>query len=244
MFSTLLGEFFYYMPDENKPVSKNREKKQAVVAEMAETLGKAKGLVFTNYQGLTHKQIEGLKKAIKPFDADFTITKNTLLKIALEQKNIKIEDEKGFEGPTGTLFIFGDVIEPLKKLAKTIKDLSLPTIKFAIIDGKMTSAEDVMKISALPAREVLLSQVVMGLKSPIFGLHRALNWNLQKLVMTLNAVVMAKPAVAAAAPVAEPVVEPVAEVPVGAATEPVEPQTQEETNPPAGGEEVSEGGES
>ena len=176
------------MSDENKPVSKNREKKQAVVAEMAETLGKAKGLVFTNYQGLTHKQIEVLKKAIKPFDADFAITKNTLLKIALEQKNLKIEDEKGFEGPTGTLFLFGDIIEPLRKLAKTIKDFSLPTIKFAIIDGKVTSAEDVIKISALPTREVLLSQVAIGLKSPIFGLHRALNWNLQKLVMTLKAI--------------------------------------------------------
>lgn len=174
------------MADEDKKVSKNREKKQQLVARLSESLGKAKGLVFTNYQGLTHKQLEELKKAIKPLDADFSITKNTLLKIALEQKDLKIQDEKSFEGPTGTLFLFGDVIEPLKKLAKTIKDFNLPTIKFAILDGKITSADDVLKLSTLPSREVLLSQLASGLKSPIFGLHRALNWNLQKLVMTLK----------------------------------------------------------
>lgn len=220
------------MSDDIKPVSKNREKKQVVVAEMVETLGKAKGLVFTNYQGLTHKQLEGLKKAIKPLDADFAITKNTLLKIALEQKNLKIEDEKNFEGPTGTLFLFGDIIEPLKKLAKTIKEFSLPTIKFAILDGKVTSADDIIKISALPSREVLLSQVVMGLKSPIFGLHRALNWNLQKLVMTLNAVAQAKPAVATQASAqAEPIVEPSAGV-----SEPTTDQPTTELSKSEGGE--------
>ncbi len=176
------------MSDDIKPVSQNRAKKEAVVAEFSAQLDKAKGVVFTNYQGLTHKQLEELKKAIKPLDADFAITKNTLLKIALEQKNLKIEDEKGFEGPTGTLFLFGDIIEPLKKLAKTIKDLSLPKIKFAILDGKITSAEDVIKLSALPSREILLAKLVGGLKAPIFALHRALNWNLQKLVMTLDAV--------------------------------------------------------
>lgn len=176
------------MADEDKKVSQNRVKKQAVVAKLAESLGKAKGLVFTNYQGLTHRQLEELKKAIKPLDADYEITKNTLLKIALESKNLEAGDDKALEGPTGTLFLYGDVIEPLKKLAKSIKDFNLPTIKFAIIDGKVMMADDVIRLSALPSREVLLTQIAVALKSPISGLHRALNWNLTKLVLTLKEV--------------------------------------------------------
>lgn len=225
-----------------KPVNKNRAKKEAVVADLSEQLEKAKGVVFTNYQGLTHKQLEELKKAIKPLDADFAITKNTLLKLALESSDYSLQTtavDSGqstvdqFEGPTGTLFLFGDVVEPLKRLAKTIKDFSLPTIKFAILDGKVTSAEDVIKISALPSREVLLTQVAISLKSPISGLHRALNWNLQKFVMTLNAIAMAKPAVAVAAPTvptAEPASEPVAQTPTEAPVEetPAEPEAQTE----------------
>lgn len=185
------------MSDDTKPVSKNRQRKEAVVAELSESLGKAKGLVFTNYQGLTHKQLEELKKAIKPLDADYEITKNTLLKLALKSSGYSLQTTAvdgsqsavdKFEGPTGTLFLYSDIIEPLKKLAKTIKDFNLPTIKFAILDGKVTNAEDVIKLSSLPSREVLLAQLARGLKSPVFNLHRALNWNLQKLVMTLDAV--------------------------------------------------------
>ncbi|MEX2013043.1 MAG: 50S ribosomal protein L10 [Candidatus Levyibacteriota bacterium] len=176
------------MSDQDKPASQNRVKKQAAVAELAESLGNAKGLIFTNYQGLTHKQLEGLKKAIKPLDAEYAITKNTLLKIALANKNLKTPDDAALEGPTGTLFLNADIIEPLKKLAKMIKDLNLPTIKFGILDGKVVTGEEIIKLSALPPREILLAMLASGLKSPIIGLHRALNWNLQKLMLTLTAI--------------------------------------------------------
>jgi large subunit ribosomal protein L10 len=204
----------------DKPVSKNREKKQVVVEELALRVGKAKGLVFTNYQGLTHKQIETLKKAIKPFEADFSITKNTLLKLALKKENLKTPDDKSLDGPTGTLFLYADIIEPLKRLAKSIKDFSLPTIKFGILDGQALTAEQVLRLSSLPSREVLLAQLVGQMKSPISSLHRALNWNLQKFVLTLNAIASSKPSTASAEPITvvaeepkeEPQVEKVEEV--------------------------------
>ncbi|HSX40884.1 MAG TPA: hypothetical protein VLF68_04725, partial [Candidatus Saccharimonadales bacterium] len=56
------------------------------------------------------------------------------------------------------------------------------------MDGQLISGEQVLKLATLPSREVLLAQFVGGLKSPIYGLHRALNWNLQKFVMTLKAI--------------------------------------------------------
>lgn len=232
------------MADENtKKVSKNREKKEVTVSELAERVGKAKGLVFTNYQGLTHKQIETLKKAIRPFDAEFSITKNTLLKIALENEKLKAE-EGSLEGPTGTLFLFGDIIEPLKKLAKSIKDFTLPTIKFGILDGQALTAAEVLRLSSLPSREVLLAQLVGGMKSPIYGLHRALNWNLQKLVLTLNAIANSKPAIAVAPqPVAEPVAQVQEEKTEAIAEEPREEAPAEATTENPTEDQKSEGGE-
>ena len=61
-------------------ISKNREKKMSIVTNLSEKFEKAKAVVFTNYQGLTHKQIEGLKKAIKPLEAEYFFAKNSLLK--------------------------------------------------------------------------------------------------------------------------------------------------------------------
>ena len=169
-------------------ISKNREKKMAVVASLSEKFGKAKAVVFTNYQGLTHKQIEGLKKAIKPLEAEYIVAKNSLLQRSAKETNLKFEGEHLLEGQTGTLFLYNDVLSPLKALAKVIKELNLPSVKFGIMEGNFMAGEQILKLSTLPTREVLLSQLVFSLKSPITNLHRALSWNLNRLVLTLKSI--------------------------------------------------------
>ena len=165
--------------------SKSRQKKETIVGELSEKLERAKALIFTNYQGLTHKQIEKLKKSAKALNADYVVVKNTLLGKAIENSKLKVQNSS-LEGPTAAMFVYGDVIEPLKNLGKTIKQLGLPTIKFGILDKKLVEADQLLRLAALPSREVLLAQFVNGLKAPIFGLHRALSWNLTKLVLILN----------------------------------------------------------
>lgn len=173
----------------DKKISKNREKKEQLVTEIAERIGKSKAMVFTNYQGMTHKELEELKRALGDANAELVVTKNTLLKLSLEKKNIKADGQEDIlSKPTAAIFAYEDVLAPLKHLAKTLKKLGLPTIKFGIIDDQALTSDQVLKLASLPSREILLSQVVGGLKTPIFGLHRALRWNLQKLVLTLSAI--------------------------------------------------------
>lgn len=169
-----------------------RERKEQIVAELSEKTDKAKAFVFTNYQGLSHQQIEDLKKGVKNVGAEYVITKNSLILRALANKGISDEDKSHFENPTATLFIYEDVVDPLKELAKSIKTMELPSIKFGIIDGKPVSGQDVITISKLPPLPVLQAQVLGQMMAPIQGLHRALNWNIQSLVMTLNQIAQQK----------------------------------------------------
>jgi large subunit ribosomal protein L10 len=168
--------------------SLNRQKKEVIVGEVSEKVQKSKGMVFTNYQGLTHKQIETFKKTIKTMEADYVVAKNTLLLRSLSEHKLSDSDKEHFTQPTGTLFMFNDPVTPLKELTKLIKELKLPTIKFGIIEGNIISATDVEKLSTLPPINVLRAQLLGQMQGPISGLHRALRWNLQSLVMTLNAV--------------------------------------------------------
>lgn len=186
-------------------MSKNREKKERIVAELGEKAKRATSLIFANYQGLTHPQLEQLKKALKAVNAELVVTKNTLLKRALESANRKLvlsavegSQIANLEGPTATLFAYNDIIAPLKELAKTIKKLKLPAspsggqggpaIKFGILDGRMLAEHDVIRLSTLPTRDVLLAQLVGQMQSPLYGLRQALVWNMQKLLMTLKAI--------------------------------------------------------
>lgn len=193
---------------DNNKVSSNRQKKIETVGQFEEKIKRSKALVLADYRGLTHQQLEGLKKALKQSESELVVTKNALLKRALEKVEKvgqvgKVAQEStsstsstlstfDLTGPTATIFAYNDVIAPLKELAKTIKLLKLPIIKLAMLDGKMLDAEAVLRLAALPGREVLIAQLVGGMKSPIYGLHRALTWNLQKLVMTLKAIELKK----------------------------------------------------
>src|SRR5258707_15660967 len=100
-------------------MSANRQKKGVVIAELSEKVSKANSLVFTNYKGLTHLQIEGFKKNLKKLDAEYAITKNRLLKRALNENNYSV-DENQLDQPTATLFLYGEPVAPLKALAKMI----------------------------------------------------------------------------------------------------------------------------
>jgi len=172
------------MSTDEKKKSQNRQNKEGLVAEISKKVEKANAMVFTNYQGMTHKQLEELKKGLKAANAELVVTKNTLLKIAVGDKAKDLQ----LDQPTATLFAYNDPIAPLKELAKSIKALKLPSIKLAIFEGKVITEQDVLKLSTLPSKDVLLAQLVGNLKGPLFGLHRALNWNMQKLVMTLKSV--------------------------------------------------------
>jgi large subunit ribosomal protein L10 len=176
------------MQEEEKKISQNRQKKMDLIGEYTERVDRSKGLVFADYQGLTHQQLETLKRAVRKIDGEFVITKNTLILRALSKKDLSDDDKNHFNKPTATLFMYGDIIEPLKELAKTIKALNLPSVKFGIIEGKSTTAGDVIKLSTLPPMDVLRAQLLGQMLSPIQGLHRALSWNMQSLVMTLQAI--------------------------------------------------------
>lgn len=169
-------------------ISSNKQKKIDLVSELTEKVSKSKAIVFTNYQGLTHLQLERIKKTSKKLEAEYVTTKNTLLKRALGEKIDQEKDKDKFKDPTATLFIYNDIVEPLKELTKIIKELSLPKIKFGIFEGRTITEAEVSKIATLPPLPILRAQLLGQMKSPISGLHRALNWNLQKLVLTLNAI--------------------------------------------------------
>lgn len=173
-----------------------RERKEKLVAELTEKIDTTNGLVFTDYKGLTHLQLETLKRELKKDDATIIIAKNSLMKISLgNSKNYAdAKDNEALVGPTATLLIKGDMVGPLKKLQKAAKEAGLPKVKFGLLEGQILDESAVIKIASLPGRETLLTQLVAMLNSPIQGFVSGLNSIPQKFVMTLDAVAKNKPA--------------------------------------------------
>ena len=180
-------------------ISGGKQKKIDQVKALEDKLSRAKAFFLADYRGLKHKQLESLKKSLKKADGEIVVAKNTLLKIALKQ-NVTIENatmqqfETELREPTATLFAYGDEMAPVKALADFIKANQLPRVKIGFFEGKLATEADFKNLASLPTRDILLATLAMRMKGPIYGLHYACRWNLQRVVIALDQVAKKKPA--------------------------------------------------
>lgn len=171
---------------------KTRAQKEESVKDLTEKFKKAKTVVFTDYRGMTMNQLSDLRNKLAAADAELEVTKNTLVTLALKEAGLKGESDNVAEGPTATLFGFGDEIQPLKTLTKAIKDNQVGTIKGGFVNGDFLEALSINRLSNLPSKQELQAKVVGSLSSPLYGMVNVLQGNLRNLVYALDQIRISK----------------------------------------------------
>ena len=139
--------------------------KVAAVADLAQSLREADGVVLTEYRGLTVKQLQDLRRSLGG-TASYAVAKNTLTKIAARDAGIEL-DESLLIGPTAIAFINGDVVEAAKGLRDFAKANDPLVIKGGFLDGRQLSADDIKKLADLESREVLLAKLAGAMKGSL-----------------------------------------------------------------------------
>jgi large subunit ribosomal protein L10 len=116
------------------------------------------------------------------------VVKNTLFKLAGEKAKIPSEvlTDTVLAGQTAVILTEKDPISPLQVLSEFAKEFDIPQLKVGIIEGYFQNEEQLVKLSKLPGKDALVSQVVGAIASPMYGLIGTLEGNLQKLVFVLN----------------------------------------------------------
>lgn len=165
---------------------KTRSQKKTTVQEFADKLKTSKSLVFADYQGLTMTQLSQLRNQLRDIDAEFTVTKNNLIKIALQDAGLKTDNAAYLEGPVATLFAYDDEITPIKTLVKALKDAGKGKIKAGFLGQEFMDGQSMTKLSTLPGKDELRGQVVGVLAAPLKGMVTVLNGNLRNLAVVLD----------------------------------------------------------
>lgn len=156
--------------------------KASVVSTLKDLLSQSKSVAVVDYKGLKVSQATELRRLIKKAGGSIIVTKNTLFSIASGNKDL------GLQGPSAFVFSITDEISAIKAVADFAKKNTLPTFKLGFLGGKLLSQGDITSLASLPGKEVLIAKTVTTLKSPLYQLAYNLNWNLSKLVRTLDAV--------------------------------------------------------
>ncbi|HEY3376272.1 MAG TPA: 50S ribosomal protein L10 [Armatimonadota bacterium] len=162
--------------------------KQTTINEINEELGKIQGAIITDYRGLTVEQITNLRKRLRPVGGRYQVVKNTLLKIAMDQRELPDLGDM-LEGPSAVLFAEGDPVEATKILTAFVKELrkDIPVIKGGFLGNRMMNAADVANLATLPSRNQILGNLVGTVQSPIANMVGLLGAVLQNLVGTVEA---------------------------------------------------------
>lgn len=168
---------------------KTKAQKIAKVTDLTQKLGRAHSVVFADYQGLTMNQLSDLRNKLRDAGAEFEITKNTLLNIALPASSFELP-ASSLTGPTATLFAYEDEIAPIKILVKALKDAQKGAVKLGLLNNDILDALAITRLANLPAKLELQAKLVGSIYSPLYGMVNVLQGNLRNLVYALNQIKM------------------------------------------------------
>jgi large subunit ribosomal protein L10 len=202
------------------------EKKVNIVQDIEERVGKAQIGILADFSGIKVGPMTQLRRQVKEAGGELKVAKNTLLKRAAGDQSLITPIAGDLKGPNALVLGYEDPVALAKLLVKFAQDLPLLKIKGGVIGGQTLTAEEVDAFSKLPAREVLLAQLLGLLQAPPQALVNVLAGVIRNFLNVLVAIKDQKgegeegPAAAAAAPAEETPEKTPEAAPEAAAAEP------------------------
>ena len=113
-----------------------RSEKEQIIAEVAEVAGRARGMFFTDFSGLTVEQATELRREFRKSGIDYRVVKNTLIRKALERVGGYDRVFDRLVGPTGVAFAYDDPVAPAKIIQKFAEKHKKLSLKVCVIEQR------------------------------------------------------------------------------------------------------------
>lgn len=160
--------------------------KATKIESIKEKLSRAQVAILTEYKGFSVEEITTLRRAIQKEGGDFTVTKNTLAKLAVKGTEYEILADS-LKGPIAIALGFDDQVSPAKALAAFMKATKKGEIIAAALDGKLLTADEAKALATIPSREEIYAKMLGCVNSPASGIANSMNAVISQLVRTLDA---------------------------------------------------------
>ncbi len=141
-----------------------KQQKSEVIDFLTAEFKNSLAVVVCDYKGLTHKELESLRRAAKANNTKVQVAKNTLVTVAVKNAELGDIDLSG----TNIFLWSEDQISACKtadKFASENKDKFI--IKSGIIEGQISDINRVNAFAKLPSREELLGMLASVWMGPV-----------------------------------------------------------------------------
>lgn len=163
-----------------------KQRKDELVEHYKELLQQSSAIFLTQYGGMTVKEMETLRIKLSEANGQINVTKNTLLRIALEESEFTPPTEL-LNGPVATSFALGEA----PALAKVLVDQAKANDKLTIIGGMLgnrtLTKSEVESLATLPSLDQLRAQILGLINAPAQGIVSAVTNSVRQVVNVLDA---------------------------------------------------------
>ncbi len=146
-------------------MGRTRENKGAIIEELKQDLGEAQLAFVVDYRGLSVAEITDLRNRLRPIGGSCKVTKNTLMRIAVEgDENWQPMQE--FLKDTSAFLLVGEEVGAAVKAYKEFQKATKKTeLRGGVMEGRALTKEEVEALGDLPSKEQLYAQIAGAINS-------------------------------------------------------------------------------
>ncbi|MCK9377654.1 MAG: 50S ribosomal protein L10 [Syntrophobacterales bacterium] len=166
-----------------------KQEKAEIVQGILEKVSKSQIGILTDFKGLKVEDMTRLRRQLQESGAELTVVKNTLLRRVAADDSPMNPLMPHFTGPNALTLGYGDPVAVTKVLIKFAQEKPMLQIKAGALGGRALTAKDLEALSKLPAREVLLSQllgVMQGVPTALVSVLAAVIRGLLNVLVALK----------------------------------------------------------
>lgn len=165
-----------------------KERKEELVAFYTDLINQSKAVIFTEYRGLSNRNLTDLRGKVREAGGMIHVAKLTLFKLALEATGNPIP-----EMLSGAPLAVGFCIEEIPAVAKALTEFSdsheLFVVRGGLTNGATMDAKQIKALADLPPFDVMRAQLLGLLDAPASNLVGVVQASVAQVVNVLNAYV-------------------------------------------------------
>jgi large subunit ribosomal protein L10 len=146
-----------------------RPEKVAVVDEVRERFSDSEAVLLTEYRGIDVSDMQVLRRALREAGGDYKIYKNTLVRFAVRELGLDIDELIG--GPTAIAFVpaegGGDPVTVAKALRDFARGNPNLVVKGGVLGENVLSQADARALADIAPREELLANLAGLMAAPM-----------------------------------------------------------------------------
>ncbi len=141
------------------------ENKKEIVAELKSLLSECQLALVIDFKGLSVSEITDLRNRLREKGAICKVTKNTLMRIAVEEDTNWQPMTQFLKDSSAFLLVKDDLGGAIKAYQAFQKDTKKTELRGGVMEGRALNSNDLEAITNLPSKEELIARIAGAIKA-------------------------------------------------------------------------------